>query len=416
MMIMRRMATLLNLVLVGLLVLLSNTSRAQKNTLHLWVDTVYIDTARTDVLLDVKFKLDVQRPPVQFYAYVAEIDFGPSAYVRVLGGTSGVITQNTASRLIPDPYITVTDNSVRVVAFGSPNAPVDTSYSTLFRIRLTAFAPGDGSGMPQGGQADFIWDPFEFQMVDDSNVDEIVYGSGWIRRLTSAPVPTFDTVKISSPAVTVVDDSTFDIPVIFEEMSKSKIKHFAYSFDFDSSVLRFDDAILAPDISAILTKNSQPTHADVFVQSKDDGLLSGADTLFYLRFTSKKRTDTLCTSLQQVGFVPVNTEAKIDSKVITTGEICVQGAPEEPKEVVEEYIRLRGLTISPNPASEVVSILLPEPEGRFFVSVYDIAGRTAFSGSGIGKVEWKPGFASRGIYYVIVTIDGISVTRQLIIE
>jgi hypothetical protein len=271
--------------------------------------------------------------------------------------------------------------------------------------------------MPQGGQADFLWDPLEFQMVDDSNIDLINYGSGWIRRRTTAPVPTFDTVKISSPAVTVVDDSTFDIPVIFEDMSKSKIKHFAYSFDFDSSVLLLDDAILASDVSATLTKNFQPTHADVFVQSKDDAILQGGDTLFYLRFTSKKRIDTLCTSLQQVGFVPVNTDAKVDFKLITSGEICVQGdKPEDPKEVVEEYEGLRELHISPNPASEVVSILLPEPEGRFFVAVYDIAGQAAFSGNGIGKVEWRPGFASRGIYHVVVTLDGNSVSRQLIIR
>lgn len=403
---------LFNLVLVGLLVLLSNTSRAQKNTLHLWVDTVYIDTAQTDVLLDVKFKLDVQRPPVQFYAYVAEIDFGPSAYVRVVGGNSGVITQNTASRFIPDPYITITDNSVRVVAFGSPEAPVDTSYSTLFRIRLTARA-----GMPQGGQADFHWDPLEFQMVDDSNIDNIVYGSGWIRRRTTVPVPVFDTVKISSPAITVAEDSTFDVPVIFEEMSASKIKHFAFSFDYDSSVLKLEDAILASDISATLTRDFQPAHADIFVQSENDGLLSGGDTLFYLRFTSRKRPDTVCTSLEQVGFVAVNSDAKVDSRIITNGEICVQGVkPQDPKEVVEDLKRLRELHISPNPATDVVSILLPEPEGRFFVAVYDIAGRTAFSASGIGKVEWRPGSASKGLYHVVVTLDGVSISRQVIVR
>lgn len=408
---------LLNLVLVGLLVLLSNTSRAQKNTLHLWVDTLYIDTAQTDVLLDVKFKLDVQRPPVQFYAYVAEIDFGPSAYVRVVGGNSGVITQNTASRFIPDPYVTITDNSVRVVAFGSPEAPVDTSYSTLFRIRLTAFSPKDGGGLPQGGQADFHWDPLEFQMVDDSNVDNIVYGGGWIRRRTSVPVPTFDTVKISLPAITVGEDSTFDVPVIFEEMSKSKIKHFAFSFDYDSSVLQLEDAILASDISATLTRDFQPTHADIFVQSENNGLLLGGDTLFYLRFTSRKRTDTVCTSLEQIGFVPVNSDAKVDSRLVMTGEICIQGTKaEDPKGVVEDHGRLRELHISPNPASDVVAILLPEPEGRFFVAVYDIAGRTAFSDNGIGKVEWRPASASKGVYHVVVTLDGYSVSRQLIIR
>jgi hypothetical protein len=90
---------------------LSNSSRAQKNTLRLWVDTIYIDPGQTDVLLNVKFKLDVQRPDVKFYGYVAEIDYGPAGYVRVIGGNSGVITQNTASRFITDPMITVTDNS-----------------------------------------------------------------------------------------------------------------------------------------------------------------------------------------------------------------------------------------------------------------------------------------------------------------
>ncbi len=407
---------LLKLALVGLLMLLSNSSRAQKNTLRLWVDTIYIDPGQSDVLLNVMFKLDVQRPDVKFYGYVAEIDYGPAGYVRVNGGNSGVITQNTASRFITDPMITVTDNTVRVVALGSPEAPIDTSYSTLFTIRMTAFLPINGGGLQPGVQADFIWDALEFQMVDDSNIDSIFYGGGWVRRRAVIPEPTFDTVRISLPSITVTKDSTFDVPVIFDTISGSKVKHFAFSFDYDSSVIRFDDAIMASDIPGTITKDVQPTHGDVFVVSKDETPFFGADTLFYLRFTSKSRTDTICTTLQQVGFLPVNNDAKVDSKLITVGDFCVQGFDPGPKEVVREYEELRDLFISPNPASEIVTISLAEQKGRFSVMIVDAAGRTVHTAEGIGRIEWRPNEVAQGAYNVIVTLDGHSVLRHVIIR
>ena len=416
MMITRRSTLLLKLALVGLLMLLSTTSRAQKNTLRLWVDTIYIDPAQTDVLLNVKFKLDVQRPDVKFYGYVAEIDFGPSAYVRVNGGNSGVITQNTASRFITDPMITITDNTVRVVAIGSPEAPIDTSYSTLFTIRMTAFSPKNGGGLPIGGQADFLWDSLEFQMVDDSNIDSIMYGSGWVRRRAETPEPTFDTVRITLPSITVSRDSTFDLPVIFDSISGSKIKHFAFSFDYDSSIIRFDDAILASDLSGTITKDVQPTHGDVFVTSKDSLPFLGMDTLFYLRFTSKGRIDTVCTALTQVGFLPINDDAKVDARIITIGEICVQGFDPGTWEVVREYEDLRDLFISPNPASEIVTISLPEQKGRFSVMIVDVAGRAVHTAEGIGRIEWRPSEVAQGAYNVIVTLDGHAVLRHVIIR
>jgi hypothetical protein len=399
-----------------LLMLLSNSSRAQKNTLRLWVDTVYIDTAQTDVLLDVKFKLDVQRPPVKFYGYRAEIDYGPSAYVRVNGGKSGVITQNTASKNISTPLITVTDDYVRVTAIGEPQAPIDTSYSTLFTIRLTAFKPDGDAGMPQGKRADFIWDPLIFQFVEDANIDSIFFGSGFVERRTTPILPTFDTVKISLPSVVVDHDSTFDVPVIFEEISGSNVKHFAFSFDYDSSVVRFDDAIMASDIQGTISKEIQPTHGDVFVVSKESTLFQGADTLFYLRFTAKHRIDTVCTTLMQVAFLPVNDDAKVDARVITVREMCVQGLDPGPKEAVKEYEGLRDLFISPNPASEIVTISLPEQKGRFSVSVFDATGRSVLAASGIGRIEWRPEATATGAYNVIVTLDGHSVLRHVIIR
>jgi hypothetical protein len=407
---------LLRLALVGLLFLLSNSSRAQKNTLRLWVDTLQIDTAQTDVLLNVKFKLDVQRPPVNFRGYKAEIDYGPSAYVRVNGGNSGVITQNTGSRFITDPIITVTENSVTVVALGTEQAPIDTSYSTLFTLRLTAYKPAvGGGGMPQGARADFIWDPFTSQIVDDSNIDSIIFGSGFIQRRTTPVLPTLDTVKISLPPITVSRDSTFDVPVIFDMTSGSNVEHFAFSFDFDSSVVRFDDAFLASDIQGTLTKVTQPIHGDVFVESKDENTSFGSDTLFYLRFTSRGRTDTICTALSQVGFLTVNGDAKVDTRLITTGDMCVQGFVPA-TEAVEEYEGLRDLFISPNPASEIVTISLPEQKGRFSVAIFDAAGHFVHTAAGVGRIEWRPELAAAGAYYVIVTLDGHSVRRHVIIR
>jgi hypothetical protein len=310
---------LLRLALVGLLFLLSNSSRAQKNTLRLWVDTLYIDTAQTDVLLNVKFKLDVHRPPVNFRGYKAEID-------------------------------------------------------------------------------------------------SISFGSGFIQRRTTPVLPTFDTVKISLPPTTVSRDSTFDVPVIFDMTSESKLKHFAFSFDFDSSVVRFDDAYLASDIQGTLTKVIQPVHGDVFVESKDTNTLFGADTLFYLRVTSKGRTDTICTALSQVGLLPINDDAKVDTRVISIGDLCVQGFTPTPTKVVREYEGLRDLFISPNPASEIVMISLPEQKGRFSVEIFDAAGHTVHAASGIGRIEWRPTTAAAEAYNVIVTLDGRSVLRHVIIR
>jgi hypothetical protein len=392
--------------------LLSNSSRAQKkNTLYLWADTVYIDPTTTDVTLDIKFKLDLQRSPVKFTGYNAEIDYGPSSYVTVSGGGSGVIMENTGSRFISDPLISVFPDHVKVVAFGE--VQIDTSYSTLFRIRMTAFLPNGDFGMPEGGRALFNWD--FIQVVDDSGIDTIVYGGGFVERRKTAPEPVFDTVRIALPPVVVADDSTFDVPVIFDTISGSKIRHFAFSFDYDPSVLRFDDAILASDIAATISKDVQPSHGDVFLISKDSSLFFGADTLFYLRFTSRPRIDTACTSLSQVGFLPVNSDAKVDSRVITVGEICVQGYNPGP-DAVREYEGFSELFISPNPASEVVTISLPEQKGKFSVSIFDGAGRSVYTSEGIGRVEWQPAQMAAGAYNVIVTLDGHSVLRHVIIR
>jgi hypothetical protein len=392
--------------------LLSDSSRAQKkNTLYLWVDTVYIGPTAVDVTLDVKFKLDLQRSPVKFTGYNAEIDYGPSAYVTVSGGGSGVLTENTASRFITDPMVSVFPDHVKVVAFGE--VPLDTTYSTLFRIRMSAFLPNGDFGLPEGGRAYFSWD--FIQVVDDSGIDTVVYGGGFVERRKQAPEPTFDTVRITLPSVVEADDSTFDVPVIFDTISGSKIKHFAFSFDYDSSVVRFDDAILASDIAGTISKDIQPSHADVFLISKDSSLFFGADTLFYLRFTSRPRIDTVCTSLGQVGFLPVNSDAKVDARIITVGEICVQGFNPGPDKV-REYEGFSELSVFPNPASEVVAISLPEQKGRFLVSVFDASGRTVHSAEGIGRVEWRPIATAKGAYSLVVTLDGHSVLRHVIIR
>lgn len=398
---------LLKLALVTLLFLLSNTSRAQKNTLHLWVDTLIIDETQNDVILNVKFRLDVKRPPVKFYGYVAEIDFGPAGYVQVVGN-NGVIFQNTGSRHIPDPIPTVTTSWVRVVALGDESQRVDTNYTSLFKLRLST------ANLPAGERALFIWD--YIQLVEDSGIDSVVYGQGYVERRKFVPEPVFDTVRITIPGHVAQSDSTFDLPVVFDSISRSRVKHFALSFDFDSSVVRLDDVIKASDILDTLERDIQPTHGDVFMRVAGDGVIQGADTLFYLRFTAKHRTDTLCTTLQQVGFLPINDDVKVDATVISLSEICVQGKAEGPKEVVEVPESLWDLRISPNPASEFVAVMLPESKGRFEIAVFDVAGRLVHTAAGIGKVEWRPGANARGAYHIVVTLGGESLQRQVIIR
>ncbi|HET6512085.1 MAG TPA: T9SS type A sorting domain-containing protein [Candidatus Kapabacteria bacterium] len=398
---------LLRLALVTLLFLLSNTSRAQKNTLHLWVDTLIIDETQNDVILNVKFWLDVKRPPVKFYGYVAEIDYGPSGYVQVVGN-NGVIFQNTGSRHIPDPIPTVTTSWVRVVALGDESQRVDTNYTSLFKLRLAA------ANLPAGERALFIWD--YIQLVEDSGIDSVIYGQGYVERRKNVPEPVFDTVRIAIPGHVAQSDSTFDLPVVFDSIAGSKVKHFAFSFDFDSSVVRLDDVIKASDIVDTLERDIQPTHGDVFMRVAGDGVIQGADTLFYLRFTAKHRTDTLCTMLQQVGFLPINDDVKVDATVISLSEICVQGKAEDPVKSVEVSESLRDLWIGPNPASEFVTVMLPESVGRFEVAVYDVMGRLVYSSRGIGKVEWRPGSNARGAYHIVVTTGTGSTQRQVIIR
>lgn len=260
----------------------------------------------------------------------------------------------------------------------------------------------------------FNWD--FIQLIDDSGIDSVVYGGGFVERRKTVPVIPDDTVRISMPAMTIGSDSTFDVPVIYEAKVTSKVQRFALSFDYDSSLVRLVDAFMAEDQTATLDTVIAPTHGDVFVQAKDGEMLFGADTLFYLRFTSKSRTDTLCTSLQQVGFLPINDDAKVDFEIFEISDMCIQGKPEDPKGSVGVYEGLRDLRISPNPASELVVVELPVEKGRFGIAVYDVAGHLVHASKGIGRAEWVPGMAANGVYHIVVTLDGVSVSRQVIVR
>jgi hypothetical protein len=63
-----------------------------------------------------------------------------------------------------------------------------------------------------------------------------------------------------------------------------------------------------------------------------------------------------------------------------------------------------------------VTITLPEQKGRFSVSVFDAAGRSVHTAEGVGRIEWRPLEAAQGAYHVIVTLDGHSVLRRVIIK
>lgn len=382
------MNRLLSVALVTLLTLLSNSSKAQQNILHLWVDTVIVEPGQSDVFLEVKYWLEVHKQPTDFSGYSARIVYQHSN-VNVIS----VHLESTASRNFPDPIVNTTmPGEVRVAALG---ATVDTNYPALFRLRVNV-----SPGLSAGEQAQFMW--AEMQLSDFSGIDSVSLGQGMIMRRKPIEPPTPDSILVDIPGDTVLDTTSFALPVHFNEISGSNVKHLVLSFDYDSSVIRFDSATLVSGVTGVTVEEViQPTHADVFLQSIDTNRITGDGEMFMLHFTSVLRPDTVCTMLQSATIQVLNDGSKVDYKNITLSDICVNGTfvPDDTASAAVPEKQVKLVRVSPNPLQESTTFSVDGYEGMFTVRIFDLTGCEVYNGSHFSSAEWRPEGLVAGVYY-----------------
>jgi hypothetical protein len=381
-------------VLFALLSLLPTEAQAQKNIITVWCDTVLVDQGQSDIFVDVKYKLKVQRPPIDFNGYSAHIGYIPDK-VNIVS----VHLQNTASRHFPDPiFNNAKPGEARLVVFG---AQVDTANRVLFRLRVNVkptLQPGEAT-------------PFGCQYLDISpftGIDSIELVPGAIKRRVSDPKPVFDSVIVTLPDAAVLDTTSFAIPVSFNDITGSVARHIALSFDYDSALVTFDSAKLDPSVTLVtLAASAEPTHVDIFLQSVDTTRIKGGPDVFTLFFTSKQRMDTSCTMLSSISVQVLNDGAKVDFDSVRVPTFCVNGTYVEPEDTLSVVLPKDDLRVDvlPNPVTDRLRISVHGTSGVLKASLVDVMGREVTSTEGIGAIDWSLGHLPRGAYYLRVETD-----------
>lgn len=374
-----------------------SSAQAQKNTLYLDVDTVTVSSLPADVFLRVFYRIEAQSP-TNFRGYYARLVYGPRRFVRAVD----IITSGTASSTVDNPIRTITDDEIRVAALGS--IAFDTSNHVLFMIRSTIKAD-----TTEGTTASFLWD--QLQLNNESGIDTIIYGDGFVKYLKPELPPRKDTVTVSIGIDSVKAGEILEIPVRVSDMYGANVKQFALNFDFDTSAMNFVGAeVVDGRVPVTRVQQTQDEHATVQIHSLDTTRIPGNSLFMVLRFQTKEREDTMRTYLQQLGFQALNPEATITYVNLSSDTSIIYGVkkPDTTSAVASERELL--VRVYPNPSTSFVRF---EAEGeKVAVNIFDVLGREIFSTEAVGAIEWRSAEHASGPYLARVRVRG---TEQVVL-
>jgi hypothetical protein len=389
-------------------------AQGSKNILRIRIDTVTISAVTPTVTLNIWYSIDGSKPH-SFRGF--QCDF---AYEKYQIEAASAFSIGTASRtaslfdFIKDyPYAGQARLLVR------SDAELDITKPVLFRLIFNTKGTLYDTLIK-----DFkgLMEIFFFEVLGDG-IDEVFIENdslGWIQYqppvMPDPEPPKKRNIAVSTDSVTVMSDSTVQVPLNVTTLDSAMVKYGAFGFTYDTSILAFigaEPGDLLGNGGTLDIKHEANRATITFFAGDTSKALAGTGELFVMRFRAIKREDTVCTEFRDSGFFVLNEGALTDTISYALGNICVFGIKEDMGVVSEpRQVQFR---ILPNPAHDEITILTSETRSCDLM-IWNVLGKlmmqTAITGdTTIDMRSFKP-----GTYRVVLMRSGsIAASQQFII-
>ena len=275
-------------------------------------------------------------------------------------------------------------------------------FSIAFQAKSALNTKGDTVGMME---------VFRFDLNLDSGIDSVEIQNGWIKYVKVPPPPPPEkkrAIALSSDSTAIASDSVVWLTVQTSELDSARIKRGVFTFNVDTSLLQFDTAIVGKvlsDIGEKVTVDNKITFVNVFYSNTDTSkALNGAGELLKLRFTAKKRTDTVCTTLIKPLFFALNADNLLDSVRYQIAAICVLGKkPVDTRISDPEGKDLQEFSISNTIIADGSIEFHSESEIPGILKVYDALGRCVLEQRILKSVTLSHSAFASGMYKAVLT-------------
>ena len=391
-------------------------AQPSKNILRIWFDTITVKTVPNQVVMNCWFKLEGSKPHdfrgfQMPYIYESH-QIAPTNYFF-----SGSACEKAGFHTGSHNSQTGTGS---VVVLGSTE--LDLSKSLLFSIAFIALPRLNDTVFN-----DFIGqmevDRERFELSINSGIDSVIITDGWIKYVKELPPEPEKRVSISllSDSLSIQSDSSGLVSVFTSSLDSARIKRSVFSFSVDTSAVVFDTAIVgsAFQASTSLAVENKLTQVNLFLSSLDTAKqFQGSGELVKLKFTARKREDTVATFLFDSSFFALNADNLLDSVRYQLEKLIVYGVKLDTDTVIKhvsiEDRASSAIRIAPNPANEQVSLSFDSRSA--LVEIYSLIGERVYSNSMSQLLRIDTRGIASGWYQVLILQAGQRHRALLLIQ
>ncbi len=374
-------------------------AQPQKNILRIWFDTITVKTLPAQVVMNCWFKIEGTKPH-DFRGFQMPFIYEAHQITPYGYYFSGTASEYAGFHVGNHNSQTGTGS---VVVLGS--SELDLKKSLLFSIAYIALPRLNDTVFN-----DYIGymevDRKRFELSIDSGIDSVIIADGWIKydKVIKPQPEKRASITLSSDSLMMEDDSSAWLSIRTSLLDSARIKHSVLSFSVDTSIVVFDTAVVGSAFgqTATLTIENKITSVNVYLTSIDDEkALLGSGELLKMKFTARKRQDTVATYLADSAYFALNTDNLLDTVRYELSPVIVYGSKDTLKSVRSDLTSDSHFTIVPNPANNFLTISGSMQETR--LEIFSLLGEKVFESSFGGSITFQTQAWASGWYQVLLT-------------
>lgn len=393
-------------VLLFVFVLNESEAAQQKNALRLRFETAKIKKGVSDIVLNVFYKIEALRSPVNFHGYECRFSYPQDQIRPVTTFFDGTASQNGTGggNNVPN----VGEYRIELLA----TSTLDTSNPVLFQVRYSIKSLTDS----------ILISVSRFEALSESSgIDTVIIENapgrdavGWYPfalvyedKTVQPPPPKKVNLTFSSDSTDIQSDSIKVISLFVSTLDSANIRSGIFEFDLDTaafdSVAVLKGALLS---NAGLATGHDTTHITASFTSLDS--LSGSGELLKIVLRGKKRVDTLCTGTLNPKFTALSDGHRDSLIAYKLHGICVLGLT--PKDTTHKGViggkESKDIVLSafPNPSSSFIDFHVSSGSvGNKHLVVFDALGRRVLERVFDTNLRWEVVEVPAGLYTATVT-------------
>lgn len=390
-------------------------AQSTKNVLRIWFDTITVKTVPNQVVMNCWFKLEGTKPH-EFRGFQMPYIYESHQIAPTNCFFSGSACENASTK-----FGGVTGPNGHATVYVLSPVELDLSKQLLFSIAFIALPRlNDSANNDFIGSMEVERNRLE---IIGTGIDEVIVNDGWIKYVKELPPdPEKRTsIALTSDPVTLIADSSGWVSIRSSNLDSARIKRSVLSFSLDSSLVRFDTAVVGTDLNSVATLSvvKNLSMINLYLSSTDTSkALKGTGEILKVKLSAKKRQDTVSTYLHDSSFFALNTDHLLDSVRYELGAIVIQGIKVDTDTVIKS-VKIHSadrekVFISPNPASDFVTIDLDDHNAT--VELISVLGDNVLSQTGRGIIRINTSSLASGWYQVHVSIGAEHTYSRLFIQ